>query len=304
MVSVIICSKDPAQLSAVSINVANTIGVPYEIVYIDNQEGRYGICQAYNFGAEKSQFDILCFMHEDLIFHTPDWGTAVINHLGNQSIGLIGVAGSTYCSKNNAGWWNNPEEFLRFKFYQSYPSGKLTEYHYKNPCGENLTDVVSVDGLWFCVRKEVWRQHRFDEVNFKGFHFYDLDFSLQIKGSKRVCVMYDVLIEHLSPGTINFSWIDNFFIFRQKWKPCLPMSVSSLPAEKQKEIELSIIRNFIHLMFEHKYSNKTIFKYVYMCFKIKLFDKNNLWLLRRLILGPTVSQSLYKYRRMLHHFNY
>ncbi|RFP64156.1 hypothetical protein D0N36_15745 [Hymenobacter lapidiphilus] len=54
MISLIICTRDPAALAAVSQSAAATIGVPFEIVPIDNSQGQYGICEAYNLGAARA----------------------------------------------------------------------------------------------------------------------------------------------------------------------------------------------------------------------------------------------------------
>ncbi|MCE5282251.1 MAG: glycosyltransferase family protein, partial [Deltaproteobacteria bacterium] len=78
MISIIICSRDSGALKEVSGNIEETIGVPYEIIAIDNSRNQYSIFDAYNLGAEQSTFDHLCFMHEDILYHTPHWGSAVI----------------------------------------------------------------------------------------------------------------------------------------------------------------------------------------------------------------------------------
>ena len=94
MISIIICSKDPSLLESVSKNIDNTIGIAYEIIAIANSEGKFGICEAYNIGASKAKFNILCFAHEDIAFVTQNWGIKIANHLKDKSIGLVGVAGA------------------------------------------------------------------------------------------------------------------------------------------------------------------------------------------------------------------
>jgi hypothetical protein len=93
MISIIICSIDPCRLDQLNRNIEQTIGVPYELIPIDNSSNRYGLCQAYNLGAARAAYPILCFMHEDIAFETADWGLSVIRHLEDPSVGLIGVAG-------------------------------------------------------------------------------------------------------------------------------------------------------------------------------------------------------------------
>ncbi|MFX5306134.1 glycosyltransferase, partial [Acinetobacter baumannii] len=54
------------------------------------------ITEAYNSGAEKSTFENLLFLHEDIIFYTRNWGNKLLHHLQKESTGIVGVAGSSY----------------------------------------------------------------------------------------------------------------------------------------------------------------------------------------------------------------
>ncbi|MEG2865326.1 MAG: glycosyltransferase, partial [Mucinivorans sp.] len=68
MISIIVCSVSPDKLSKLKANVEATIGVEYEFVVVDNREGKYSICQAYNIGAQRAKYPYLCFAHEDISF--------------------------------------------------------------------------------------------------------------------------------------------------------------------------------------------------------------------------------------------
>ena len=74
MISVLICSIDTELLNNVRTNIAETIGVPFEILYLDNRNEKKGICQVYNELAERARFPYLCFLHEDVILNANDWG--------------------------------------------------------------------------------------------------------------------------------------------------------------------------------------------------------------------------------------
>ena len=64
MISVIICSVKPSQVSRLEKNIAETIGnVEYEVIAFDNRNTHYGLCEIYNLCAEKSRYDNLCFAH-------------------------------------------------------------------------------------------------------------------------------------------------------------------------------------------------------------------------------------------------
>jgi len=264
MISIIICSRDTNLLTSVSQSVQETIGVPYEIISIDNSKGEFSIFQAYNLGAEKSKFSYLCFMHEDLLFHTPEWGQAVVKHLNDVTIGLIGVVGSVYKSKINSGWWGAPGvplNILRYHYIQGSLLDKKSEYHLINPQKEVVSDVVTLDGMWLCTRKETWLHNKFDEQRLQGFHFYDLDFSLQIKQSLRVCVIYDVLIEHMSYGSINKSWIESSFVFHEKWADILPLSTIHIPPKQLQMFEIHMAVDFLKKLKELNFNKITYLRF-------------------------------------------
>ncbi len=280
MISIIICSRDTQVLKQISENVALTIGVPFEIQAIDNSKGTYGICEAYNIGAERSTYDILCFMHEDIKFHTQDWGKNVFKTLQDISIGLIGVAGGQVKTKNPEGWWVPGGSYVRSNLIQSFPDDTPTFTNYYNPYDEPISDVVTVDGVWFCCRKSVWKENRFDSTVLKEFHFYDLDFSLQIfKKGLRVCVVYDVLLEHFSPGSVNKSWVKNAAIFSKKWKPYLPMSVHSFSDYKWRKLEYQSCQEFIRVLMSLNIKNSLFFYYL---FKYLLTDSRG-WTLKKIM---------------------
>ena len=99
MISIIICSRKQSDFDVLATNITQTVGVPFELIRIDNSKNTYSICQAYNIGAARSLFDHLCFIHEDVKFVIENWGFVVANLLKDEAIGLVGVAGGKYKSK-------------------------------------------------------------------------------------------------------------------------------------------------------------------------------------------------------------
>ena len=96
MISLIICSRSSDIDVALKENIKNTIGTDYELVIIDNSNNDYSIFSAYNEGVRRAKGDILCFMHEDILYRTEDWGKKIIAHFEDKSIGLIGFAGTHF----------------------------------------------------------------------------------------------------------------------------------------------------------------------------------------------------------------
>ena len=63
MVSIIICSVSPLLLEDLKQNIAQTIGVEYEIIAIDNREKRWPIAKAYNYGVQQWHAVLLGKLH-------------------------------------------------------------------------------------------------------------------------------------------------------------------------------------------------------------------------------------------------
>jgi glycosyltransferase involved in cell wall biosynthesis len=158
MISIIICSRNPDISDELKQNIAKTIGVEYELIVIDNSKNKYTIFSAYNEGVRRAQYPYLCFMHDDILYHTDNWGTKVIEHFKDEKIGLIGVIGGHYMPKCPASWWS--AESRSGQIIQGFINEKNeyeTElYKYtnnkKNDC--EIIEVASIDGLWFCIPKQ------------------------------------------------------------------------------------------------------------------------------------------------------
>ncbi len=216
-------------LSDITDNIAHTIGVPYEILAVANGEGKQGICKIYNQCAKKAAFDILCFMHEDIAIETMDWGKKLLDTMErNPQLGLLGVAGSTYRSSVPSGWFPPypfGQESWRINIKQQYKFAEQEGKHdYHNPLHESLSRVVCVDGVWFATRKHVTQTCSFDERLLKGFHGYDIDFSLSVGQHYTVGVMYDILITHFSEGNFGEDWLKEMLKVHVKWANRLPIN--------------------------------------------------------------------------------
>ncbi len=282
MLSIIICSKNEILLNAVKNSIASTISVPYEIIAINNPNGKFGICEAYNKGAAQAKYDYLCFSHEDIIFHTKNWGQKVVAHLLNPEVGLIGVVGCIIKPKAPSGVWLNSHYVNRIHMIQGNTNGE-NYIKYDNPLVENISEVKVIDGLWMCCRKEVWKQYKFDEISFKEFHAYDIDFSLQIGLKYKLYIVYDIELEHLSNGGYSISWIKNMIQVNQKWKNLLPVYTSSFSKEKLKIVEYNSYNYFIRAIIYKRFFNLKTIYYFLKVFSLSPFNVNNLNLVKYFI---------------------
>jgi hypothetical protein len=186
----------------------------------------------------------------------------VAAELEKDGVGAVGVAGATLKLQTPTPWFITDRAFWRKKITQHYQKSTYIFDELDNPYNEDIADVVVLDGVWICCQKKAWQENRFDSNTFREFHFYDLDFTMQLfrKGFK-VRVLYNVLIEHLSEGSLNESWIRGAQLFSRKWKHHLPISVKDLGAAKMKKLESENGKYFLDLMLLSKVPARQYFTF-------------------------------------------
>jgi hypothetical protein len=271
MISIIISSSNPEYLSAVKKNIDETVGIPYEIIAVPNGDGKKGICEVYNAAGAKAKYDVLCFMHEDVILHTQAWGRKVAEILSDPEIGLLGVAGSTYKTLTPGGWAPPALPPSRYKtnFLQHFKFAEKERIHdYYNSDNESTSQVVTVDGVWMCTRKEIFEQFKFDEQMLKRFHGYDIDYSLQVGSAYKVMVTFEVLLEHFSEGNYSDEWLDAMFLVHEKHKQILPINIGNLPVKEARYSEKVACKILLKYAADQHYSASD---------KIKLLWKYDLY---------------------------
>ncbi len=230
MISIIICSREsdiPAELRQ---NIAKTIGYgyEYELVIINNSTNSFNIFQAYNEGVRRSKGELLCFMHDDILYKTSEWGKIIEEIFHDDTIGLVGFAGTHFLSSSPFYWTYSP--FIS-EHNLTNDNGEVIECfqdYYFNEFG--LADLVAVDGFCFFVRRSLFNTIRFDDMTYSGFHAYDMDICMQIQNiGYRVCACNKVLIEHFwsekaAATKKGYEIIDyNLNLFTKKFKESLPI---------------------------------------------------------------------------------
>lgn len=256
MISCIICSRQSDIPEELKKNIATTIGCEYEVIIIDNSQKEFTIFSAYTEGVHRANGDILCFMHEDILFHSNNWGNIVQSHLCNEKIGLLGVMGGHYLPDFPASWMSLC--VLSGQNIQGYFENKLykTEYHeFWSRKRSNSTEVAAVDGMWFCVQKKMFDLIAFDTELFSDYHCYDLDLCMQVidKGLQ-VHVAHDILIEHKSCGSMDVRYFIELDKFYTKWKDKLPLcrcwNISEVDIKERlilAEMFMNEKRNYVQL---------------------------------------------------------
>ncbi len=227
MLSIIISSYNSEYFSALENNIAETCGIPYQIIKIDNT-GIMGICEAYNKGAEKAQFENLLFLHEDVEFLTKNWGEILLEEMTKiKDSGCFGVAGAKRKFQMPTGFISGiPGEGFRF-IRQNIKEPPLTLQ------AKPITTHI-IDGVFIGVKKIIWEQIRFDET-ISGFHFYDIAFSLETSVQYQNYLITNIDMVHFSKGNFGNDWIKSCLKFAKR---------KNYNFYKLNEKEKRIIRNY------------------------------------------------------------
>lgn len=248
-ISIIICSRAEKIPDNQAENIKQTIGdVDYEVVAIDNHDNRYSIFQAYNEGVKRAMGDVLCFMHDDILFQTNGWGNLLESLFNDNTIDACSVIGSTYVRK--APSYTGHGKYNCKNWIQE--DGHIHEN------ADIIHPVITFDGMWFCIRKRCFEIIRFDDVTYSGFHFYDMDTGVQLyqAGFKTVFVP-GIDIFHPIGGDFNLQWLLNSYAFYNKWKHVLPLSTNTPPIgmptqDEQYEFELRAIYSSLRLIVKYR----------------------------------------------------
>ena len=245
MISIIICSRKPDITQSLKDNISETIGVEYELVVIDNSKNQYSIFQAYNKGVDKAHGDILCFMHEDILYHTQNWGEKVVAHFKDDSLGLIGVVGTHFLPDTPSGWYNSMvvSGGCIQRETANDENSAIEKRSLQKMDLSNSIEAVVVDGMWFCIKKGTFYKIHFDDLTFGGFHCYDLDISMQVlEIGLNVRIISDVLLEHFSYGSFDLEWLQSVELFYNKWMNKLPQIKGVEMSETEIEIRTEFVK--------------------------------------------------------------
>jgi hypothetical protein len=258
MITIILCSRTSNLSATLKKNIQETIGLEYELIIIDNSHKTYSIFSAYNQGISQSKYNTVCFVHEDVLFHTPHWGNIVLEHLKDPSVGFIGVAGGSLAPRIPAPWsFDQQVKFLR-------QFNKKNGYSAIQQCGSfnnlHFQTVVTLDGVFLACRKELFNSIQFDENTFDGFHCYDQDICLQARSiGLENRVINNLLLEHFSTGSQKREWIECQLKAWRKWKNDLPISIEKIKENDLQKKETHYLKNsFLKKMVRYGYTDREI----------------------------------------------
>lgn len=188
---------------------------------IYENDNQYSLSEIYNKGLSESKNDIVIFMHDDIIIETPSITKKIIKLFeNNPEHGIIGLAGTDTLVSGM--WWEKRDKMYGQVKHQH--DGRTWKNSYSNGFGDNLKEVVCIDGLFFAVHKKRLKE-KFDE-EFKGFHFYDIPFCVEnFKQGVKIGVTTKIMVIHKSIGMVDKKWEKNKLFFEAKFSEYLPFTI-------------------------------------------------------------------------------
>ena len=250
MISVVVCSINKRERAAFAAALGQTIGTAYELILVENDIQKLPIAAAYNQAAMTARYPYLCFVHEDVTFHTPGWGKDLVQRLEEKKeAGIIGLAGATLKTRNPSPWWITHESPLAAGYRRMHYIQSGIQQSAGSDNEAALEEVICLDGFFLACSKQTWQLTKFDEAVLKDFHFYDLDISLaaHAKGLRNY-VYKGCKIEHHSGGSLNEGWVRSAESFHKKWQHRLPATLITVPAGDLGRLEKLALVDYIHTL--------------------------------------------------------
>jgi hypothetical protein len=234
MIDFIVLSRDPKNTETLSQSIALTLGnlSPWNLTIVDGNQ--YDLFSGFNLGARQTEGDILVFVHDDVQFlGSPLTMAGPLNLLKDPKVGFIGVAGSRMLEPRTCQWWggNTDPEIVsncRGMVYHAVPAVDfgLVVDGWPHQYAIQFGQVLVLDGvLLMCSRRTFGQVGGFDDKNYKGFHFYDIDITFGASLANLVNLAAPIPILHGSIGGTDANWETNRAIFLKKYGHLLPASI-------------------------------------------------------------------------------
>ncbi len=201
MLSIITCSITPARYNALCANLDALLGdEPHEFIGIHDAQS---MAEGYNRGLAQARGEIIIACHDDIEILAPDFRDLLRRRL--ERFDLLGVAGST--SVRGAAWMNAGPPHLFGQVAQVDPHHHGYEVLRWGAPAACVGNIRIMDGVFLAGKRSVFDATPFDDQTFRGFHLYDLDFTLRAScAGFKLGVCTDLVLIHGSRGSFDKHW--------------------------------------------------------------------------------------------------
>lgn len=99
-----------------------------------------------------------------------------------------------------------------------------------------------------CIRADLFKKIRFDDITFHGFHCYDSDICMQIlQSSFEIAVTYGILVQHKVYIELDSTYYEAIKAWHQKWKESLPVVKGVAFNDNEIKRYTSFVANHVEL---------------------------------------------------------
>ncbi len=229
MITVVYCTRETNPEHKEHLIKSSGLHKHLEVIEIINNGE--SLTKAYNRGLKQAKYKHVVFCHDDITIETKQWGVKLLKQFDkNQDYAIIGVAGSKNMPVSGQWWENRKKMYGRVAHTHE---GKTWLSSYSDDLGQNLEEVVIVDGVFFAV--DITKLETGFNENVEGFHFYDVTFCFEnyLKGAK-IGVSTAIRVNHQSIGMTNEAWEKNRADFSEAYQANLPANVKRVLRKGEK----------------------------------------------------------------------
>ena len=190
-------------------------GEPHEIIGIHDARS---MCEGYNRGMARAVGEHFVFCHDDIDLLGGDFSQRLA--AGLAAYDVVGVAGTDRLIDPVWTASGPPHIFGQVAHFLAQENCYAID-QYGIP-RRMIGSIKALDGLFFAARRDVAEKIRFDEQNFRDWHFYDIDFTFRahLAGFK-LAVCCDIQLMHASRGKFSPQWQESGNSFMNKHRPRL-----------------------------------------------------------------------------------
>ena len=168
--------------------------------FLDIKESnKEGLTSVYNNFLEKyKDKDTIIFVHDDVFIDSVDFVNTVNDYLHNKNFAVVGLAGGSNIQKKKPFLWHLATKKETQSGIVFHPHNGV---NFPTIFGPTPKEVAVLDGLFLAVNVKKLQENNitFDE-NIKGFHQYDMKFSIDCKNAGLKLTTAPINVIHNSPG--------------------------------------------------------------------------------------------------------
>lgn len=181
------------------------------------------IAKVYNKAIDfaiKENIDYLVLCHDDIIIESNL--DKKIPEMFNR-FDMFGVAGATQCKLEKPALWHLMGGGFGSGNLHGAVAHGTQDQKSMTYFGPYPKRVIMLDGVFLAIKRDVFTKIRFDETCPAGFHFYDIQYSMDAHKAGFKVGVSDVMITHASPGLREFTdeYNKGQEWFLQRYKSCI-----------------------------------------------------------------------------------